>query len=269
MIKILANTDQKITLRKYPTKYWFVCLCAIITLILVNYWILFNIPIYSSLTCDRGWLNTIDCQLIESAWFKPNLRHKAIKHIRKPEDLLGSGKTLLNVDIDTFHKRIKNNYYPNYGFVGLQFRDRHAYRFKKQAMIEVNRNKIENFIRDRNKKNKLTIEYRVFFLFSIPLLLLPVNILLPIFGILIEPITTYIFNFKQNKLKVVKKSLLTSNSEKHLINKLKIASINKRQDSILIDADTEISYLLDDFQNQQEASTIINQLQQYISSKST
>lgn len=68
---------------------------------------------------------------------------------------------------------------------------------------------------------------------------------------------------------MLKKSLLTSNSEKHLINKLKIASINKRQDSILIDADTEISYLLDDFQNQQEASTIINQLQQYISSKST
>lgn len=77
-------------------------------------------------------------------------------------------------------------------------------------------------------------------------------------------ILTYIFNFSSNYLIVKENALLDQNEQNYLINQLKIASVDKQKNSILLNTNSKMSYLLDDFQNLQERVEILNTLKQHI-----
>ena len=259
MIQILENDDDKIILRRYPIKNWLAFFCLTASIATLNYLVLFNAPVYSSLTCDRAWLNTIDCELLESSLFKSDLRHQTIKNIGEAQHILNNGRILLNTEIDLLHNQIKNNYFPSHSFLG--FYDIYLYRFPRQALNEAKQ--IKNFVNNR-KQNKLEITRKLFSLLYPFLLLLPVTILISIFCILAQPITTYIFNFKQNKLTIVEKSSFTSDRKSHSIDSLKITSTDEQKNSIMLTTNTKTSYLFDYFQNPKQASKAIDKLKQHI-----
>lgn len=263
MIKIIANNAHDIILRRYPTKLWLAFFCLIVFVIIGNYLALFKTPIYYSLTCDRGWLNTINCELIECAFLKPNLRNQTIKNISTSPDILNNGRILLNVEADLLHNHIKNNYFPSHSFLG--FSDIYIYRFRGQVINEVKQ--IKNFIYSQKKSKQLKITRKLFPLFYLSLLLLPTTILVGIFGILLQPITTYTFKFQENNLIVLEKSIFISYRKTHSIDRLTIASADKQKNSILLTTKTEEFYLFDYFQNPQQASQAINKLKQYIHTK--
>ncbi len=146
MIKTIEYSNNSLILKDYPAKHWLAFICLTIFIILFNYQALFNKPIYSALNCYKEWSNSINYEPIESALFKPDLRHKTIKNIRSPKRILKNGTIWLNTEIDLLHNRIKNNYYPSSHFFG--FFSVYLYRFHEQALQEVKQ--IENFI--HNKK---------------------------------------------------------------------------------------------------------------------
>lgn len=260
MINIIENTNKNLTLKDYPFKHWLAFICFTIFVVIVNYTILFKTPIYSSLTCDRDWFNRVNCELVESALLKHNLRHQTINNISNSPYILKNGRILLNREMDLLHNRVKNNYFPSHSFLG--FFDIYLYRFRGQAVNEVKQ--IKNFIHSQTKEYKLKITRKLFPLFYIPLLLLPATILIGIFATLMQPITTYTFDFQQKNLTVLKKSKLIADRKSYSTDELSITSIDEIKSSIVLNTNNQTSYLLNDFQNKQQASEIIDTLQQHI-----
>lgn len=264
MIKIVENNDNKLIIKKYPTKYWLSCMILTIFAFIVNYGVFFVAPIYSSLSCNKGWLNTTNCEITESSLFHKNLLHQKVDRIDEPKGILGNGTIWLTTKIDLLHNQIENIYYPGHSFLG--FFDVYLYRFHWQAVQEVNQ--INSFIDQQNNRETLILIRKIPVFFYIPFLLLPLTIAISVICILVQPIDTYIFDIQQNCLVVKNRILSTVEEKTYPLDRLKIAFLttadNDRPSSILINIDKQKLTTFKDFQNTSEALNLFNLLKQYI-----
>ena len=102
MIKIIECSKDRLIIKDYPTNYWFAFSLLTVLAIAINYYFFFLSPAHSSLTCTKGFLNTTNCQLLETSFFHQELTHKTINNIQKPRKVFGYrvGKTWLKTEVN-------------------------------------------------------------------------------------------------------------------------------------------------------------------------
>ena len=264
MIRIIENNKYKLIIKDYPTKYWLALIILTIFVVIVNYQAFFLAPIFYCLSCTKGWLNITNCEIIESSLFNKNLFHQIINHIHEPKGVLKNGTIWLTTEIDLLHNRLENIYYPSDRFLG--FYSIYLYRFHGQALQELNQ--INDFIHSKDSQKILILTRKIFSLFYIPFLLLPLTIVIPIISIIIQPITTYIFDVQQNYLFTRKNILSTVEEKTYSLDRLKTISSIENQEhkpySISINIKEQKLFTFNDFKNKSEALNLFNILKQYI-----
>ena len=275
MIRIITNSQNKFIFKDYPTKYWLAFVFLFILILLLDYYVLFLSPNSSSLICTKRFLNTTNCELIETSFFNPNLTHKTITNIQKPRIAFGGrvGKIWLKTEIDFWGGSIKNIYYPSSGIFGLRL-----YNINQQVRLDVE--KLNNFIQNRNSNKVLIIQRprrttnkqlsSIFNIFRILLvsLILGFPLFIPVIVIFIVPITTYSFD-SQKDILTVKQFILFSTEEKsYPLNQLAIISLvenkEEKQPSISIKLERAKTQTINDFKNKAEAINLLNLLKNFV-----
>ena len=256
MIEIVENKQDKIVIKDYPYKYWLVYICLTIATLLFNYETFVMTPLKSTLDCQKGFLNTNSCQITEYSLFNRNLIKKKVNNIHhvKPSVSSNNRNILLKTELKG---NVQNVYFPSRLFFNTPM-----YTTEKEFKTDIQR--INNFINRWQQDEVLIINKKIPILFYVTFLAYPLMLIGSISAIFTCPILTYIFNFLQNYLIVEEKALLSKNEQNYSINKLKLASVEEQKNSILLNTNSKMSYLLDDFQNQQEAVEILNILKQHI-----
>ncbi len=67
MIGIIKSDRQQLIIKRYPAKMLLAFILLFILLVDLDYYTLFYLPVYSSLTCTKGFLNNNTCTLAESS----------------------------------------------------------------------------------------------------------------------------------------------------------------------------------------------------------
>lgn len=143
-----------------------------ILLITIDYQLISNLPIYSSLNCEKVFLNRTNCQRQESSLLNSNLFFKSIKNIHKVKIAPGSrnGIILLKIEIPIFGGSVKNIYYPsNIGVLGSLFIS------NNKALQEVN--SINKFISKSKQGQTINLQRKIS-IYSLPLVFIMIGVLL-------------------------------------------------------------------------------------------
>ena len=263
MIRIIENSDKKLIIKNYPTKYWLAFIVLTILTFALNYGTFYLAPIYSSLTCNRSWLNKTHCEIREYSLLDRNRLQQTVNNLNEPKKILRNGTIWLTTEVDLLHNRIGNIYYPSHSFLG--FFDIYLYRFRGQAVREVDR--INDFVRHKNNRKNLILIRKIPGFYYIFLLLLPLTIVMPIILIFIQPINTYVFD--RDKHHLVVRNNISSRVEKKIypLASLKVISSIKTEDDrklIILNADEQKLATFNNFLNELEALNTLNLLKQYI-----
>jgi len=264
MIRVAENNNKKLIIKNYPTKYWLVCILLAIFSLLINYGAFYLAPIYSSLSCNKGWLNTTNCEIIEYSFGNKDLYYHKIKNLREPKEILRNGTIRLTTEIDLLHNHIKNIYYPSNKLTG--FFDLYLYRFHWQSEKEVSQ--INDFIYSKNNQKSLKLIRKIPFVFYISFLLLPLAIVLSIISILVHPVDTYIFDLDQNNLVITNNFASTFEEQIYSLNQLSAVSYSADDDnklcSIILQVKGQNILTFNDFTNMEEAQKLFNLIKQYV-----
>ena len=269
MIEVIYNDDRRLILKDRPPKHWIAFILGLAIAIIINCQLFSVFTIYSSLTCNKNWLKQTNCELIEYSVFKSNIKHQEIDNIGIPKGIQKGGTIWLGTEVDLLHNRIKNVYYPSYTFLGLF--DIYLYRFRGQALQELN--KITEYVRDRHTKKDLILTRTTPIFFYISFLLLLLLVTYPIFIISFQPDRIYNFDFQEKHLAVKYLQLkFACEDETHPFESLSIESptiSNKNQDiSISLYAGKYKILTCDRFHNKQEILKAIDKLKQHIYTQS-
>ncbi len=264
MIKIIECSEDKLIIKDYPTNYWFAFFVLAVLAIALNYYFLFLSPTSSSLTCTKGFLNTTNCQLLETSFLNKDLTHKTITNIQKPRKVFGYRvrKIWLKTEINILGDGIKNVYYPNSNIF-----DPYLYRTDREVR-DIDR--LNDFIHNRNEQS-LKLERKMPTGFYVVIWLVPVTILLPILVIFIYPIITYSFYSQRNSLTIRETIFFSLQEKTYSLNELEISSTieneEKKQSIISIKVDSGKTYKINDFINKAEAINLLKLLNRFVSIK--
>ena len=270
MIRIIDSSEDKLILKDYPINYWSAFIFSFVLLIILEYCVLFLSPNSSTLICTKSFLNTTNCELIETSFFNKNLTHKTITNIQKPRIAFNGrvGKIWLKTEIDLWHG-IKNVYYPNSSAFGLSL-----YNINQQVRLDIE--KLNNFIHSWNTNKVLTIqrpirrrEKKVSFVFNIfGLILLGSILIIPLVVIFIIPITTYSFDSPKNSLTIKKLIFFSVKKQSYPLNQLLITSSlenkEEKQPSISIKLELEKTQIINDFENKAAALKLLNLIKNFV-----
>lgn len=264
MIRIKENINKKLIIKDYPAKSWLAFIILAIFAFVINYCNFYVAPVYSSLTCNKNWLNITNCEILGSSLGNKNLINQKINNLHEPKSILKNGTIWLKTEVDLLHNHIKNIYYPNNQFLG--FFDIYLYRFHWQTENEIIQ--INNFIQSKDNNKTLKIVRNVPFLFYISILLLPFTIVASVIAILVQPVYTYLFDLNQNHL-VIRSNILSILEEKiYSLDQLNVTytseSDNKKPSSILLKIDEQKIADFNDFIDTKESLNLFNLLKQYI-----
>ena len=274
MIKIIENSKDKLIFKDYPINYWLAFIFVFVLIIILDYYVLFLSPNSSSLICTKSFLNTTNCELIETSFFNKNLTHRTITNVQKPRIAFGGrvGKIWLKTEIDIWHG-IKNVYYPNSSIFGLRL-----YNINQQVRLDVK--KLNNFIQSWNTNKVLIIQRPIRITDKQPspilnffsLLLLGLILILPLFVsiivIFIVPITTYTFDSQKNTLSIREIIFFTAKETSYPLNKIVVTSSienkEEKQPSISIKLEQAKTQTINDFKNKEEALNLLNSLKNFV-----
>ena len=274
MIKIIESSKDKFIFKDYPINYWLAFAFLFLLAIVCDYYILFLSPNFSALICTKSFLNTTNCELIETSFFNKNLTHKTITDVKKPKIAFGGrvGKIWLKTEIDIWHG-IKNVYYPNSSIFGLRL-----YNINQQVRLDVK--KLNNFIQSWHTNKVLIIQrpiktadkqlqsiFDIFKLIILSLILI-IPLFIPITVIFIVPITTYSFDFQKNTLSIQELIFFTAKETSYPLNKIVVTSSienkEEKQPSISIKLEKEKTQAINDFKNKAEALNLLNSLKNFV-----
>ena len=131
-----------------------------------------NLPVSSSLDCEKVFFKRANCQKQESSLLNSNLSFKSIKNIHKVKIVPGSrnGIILLKTEIPILGGSVKNIYYPsNIGFLGSLFTS------KNKALQEVY--SINQFISKSKQGQTINLQRKIS-IHSLPLVFIIIGVLL-------------------------------------------------------------------------------------------
>lgn len=168
MIDNLSSNSKK-SADSYFYSVFFLISILIIT---IDYQLISNLPIYSSLNCEKVFFSRANCQRQESSLLKSNLSSKFIKNIHQVKIVPGSrnGIILLKTEIPILGGSVKNIYYPsNIGFLGSLFIS------KNKALREVY--SINQFISKSKQGQTINLQRKIS-ISSLPLVLFMICVLL-------------------------------------------------------------------------------------------
>lgn len=260
MIRTLESDRDKLIIKDYPLRWWLAFIFLAMLIIICNYYLFFILPVSSSLTCTKNFLNTTNCELVESSVFNKNLTHQTITNIYKVKQGIGSksNSILLKTKIK-LRGYIKNIYFPSRSLIRTKL-----YRSKNQLQREIEQ--INNFIHSWNNKTPI-LNVKMPPLFFLVIWLMPLTILVPLTVIFICPIITYTFESQKNSLTIQELILFSTEEKRYSLNKLEIDfSIEKddRHPSISIKTDRDKTYTINDFENKVEAIKLLKSLKKFI-----
>ena len=83
MIKFIEHSETKLRFISYPITSFVGYLILLLFCISVLYWCLYLSPLESSLTCQKYFLNRVDCHLEEKSILNSHLTNLEFKNIKK------------------------------------------------------------------------------------------------------------------------------------------------------------------------------------------
>ncbi len=261
MIIIKENNKDRLIIKDHPAKYWLAFMFLAILIIIDNYYLFFLFPISSSLTCNKVFLNTANCELVESSLINKNLTHRTVANIHKAKQgTYGQSHSILLKTEIRLKGNIKNIYFPSRSLIRT-----HLYRSNRK--LQRNIKQINDFIHSWNNQT-LILNKKMPSLFFIVVWLMPLPILVPLTAIFIYPIVAYSFDSQKNSLTIQELIFFSPEEKRFYLNELKISSSveNKAQKylAVYIKTSKEKTYEINDFENKEEALNLLKLLSQYI-----
>ena len=165
MIKFIENSETQLKFVSYPIISFASCLILLFILIPFIYWCLYLSPIYSSLTCQKGFLNRVDCQLLEKSILNSHLTQINISNIKKTgKHFFGSRDARIiikaNPNPPYFYINMfqKTYFYPNNPFSLVLFRNFNPFNWFNSSNQE---KQLNNFIQRKSHQSVLILELKV------------------------------------------------------------------------------------------------------------
>lgn len=265
MIKFIENSETKLKFVSYPITSSISYLVILLLLIPLLYWFLSSSVINSSLTCQRTFLNRIDCQLQEKSILNSHLTKLDIINVKKVvRHSLGSRDSRIKLKANPkppyFHINSfqKTYFYPSNPFALVLFR---AFNPLNWFSISINQIElIDRFVRGKPNQKYLSVEQSLswtdilligMLFFAIPILFVH-NI---IAWFLTAPLsTTYNFSKENQNLIVVLKRILLQNINKEysfdMIKQVKLDieyKTNFNKGRIILEFEPSYDYTIDEF----------------------
>lgn len=220
MIKFIENNKTKLKFISYSEMTSISNLILLFLLILSLFWFLCFSPINSSLTCNKGILGQIDCQLSEKSLLRFQVTRTDIVNLKKAA-IFGRSRSFSiplkanpNSSLHSFVGFHKTYYYPSSPLALVHFRNFNP----SNWFTRINQiNQINNFIKDKSNSKSLYVEQSldwitllvvVIFIIGIPLSL-AYSILV---GFLIISVKTiYEFDKENQSLTIILKKIFRKN----------------------------------------------------------
>ena len=268
MIRFIENSETKMKFVSYPITSSISYLVILLLFIPLLYWFLYSSPINSSLTCQRDFLDRIDCHLQEKSILNSHLTQLDIKNVKKvvrhsfgPRDFRIKLKANPNPPYFDINRFQKSYFYPSNPFSLIflhNFNPLNWFTSFNQA------NQLDSFIRGKLHQQVLSLEQIIK---GIDLIFIGLFIGLPslfIFGIFFwlftAPIVSvYEINSKKQNLTILCKRIFFKNIEKEYklarIKQFKLDKdykVNFNSGRIILEFDPDYDYPIDEFFNAEE-----------------
>ena len=256
MIDIIKRDRQQLIIKRYPAKMWLAFIFLFILLIGLDYYTLFYLPVYSSLTCTKGFLNNNTCTLAESSSLNKNFTYRNVHNIHHAEHRIRTKSIFLKAE---FHLKgnIENIYFPTRSWTRPNL-------YHTNGELQIDIKKINDFIHNRNEqsleiKKGMPSSTRTLPLFLIPL----IPSLLPLIIIVIFPITTYSFKSLTNKL-TIKEFIPLSRKETINFEELEDVELITNSKSIVLKVKDKEIVNFNNFTSKEEYLKVLELIKQYI-----